>query len=57
MKKNVFMIERILRFTLGVFLCSWAIAGGPPWTVLGLFFLASASWAYCPVKRIIRRDF
>ena len=39
MKPNVGVVDRIVRFILGVILTSWAIAGGPVWAYLGFFFL------------------
>ena len=49
MKKNVLWWDRIFRFLLGAFMIAWAVAGGPGWAYLGFYFLATGSWAYCPL--------
>ncbi len=48
MKKNVVWWDRFCRFILGVFMIAWAFAGGPFWAYLGVYFLATGSWAYDP---------
>ena len=53
MKKNIRRWDRFLRFFFGVSLIAWAIAGGPGWGYLGLYFLATGSWGYCPVYSLI----
>lgn len=47
MKKNVLWWDRLFRFFLGVFLVAWGVAGGPLWSFLGLYFIASGAWGYC----------
>ncbi|MCB0407299.1 MAG: DUF2892 domain-containing protein [Bdellovibrionales bacterium] len=49
MTKNVGFLDRSLRFIIGVTLVTWAIAGGPFWTWIGLIPLATASWGLCPL--------
>lgn len=49
MKKNVVLWDRCVRLAVGVFLLTWAVAGGPAWAYLGIYFLASGSWGYCPM--------
>lgn len=56
MKKNVVLWERIVRFVLGVLLVAWAIAGGPGWAYLGVYFLATGSWGYCPVYSLLNHQ-
>ena len=53
MKKNVVWWDRLIRFIIGVFMVAWGVAGGPSWAYLGLYFLASASWGYCPFYSLI----
>jgi hypothetical protein len=53
MKKNVLLWDRIFRFFIGVFTVAWAIAGGPVWAYLGVYFLASGSWGYCAVYSVL----
>ncbi|MCB0419581.1 MAG: DUF2892 domain-containing protein [Bdellovibrionales bacterium] len=47
--RNIVFWDRCLRGLLGVFLLSWAFAGGPTWSFLGLYFLATGAWGFCPV--------
>lgn len=50
MDLNLSNIGRFVRWVIGVILLSWAIAGGPWWTTLGLLFLATGSWGFSPIK-------
>lgn len=53
MKKNVLWWDRLLRFILGVFMIAWGVAGGPAWAYLGLYFLATGAWSYCPIYSLL----
>ena len=53
MKKNVIFWDRTLRFILGVFLLAWAVAGGPVWSFVGVYFLATGAWGYCPLYSLM----
>jgi len=53
MKKNVLWWDRFIRFVLGVFLIAWAIAGGPAWGYVGVYFLATGSWGFCPIYSLL----
>lgn len=53
LKKNVLWWDRVLRFFVGVFLLAWGIAGGPGWTFIGLYVLASGTWGYCPILAVL----
>jgi hypothetical protein len=54
MRRNVRWWDRGFRYVLGVVMLAWAIAGGPWWTLIGLFPLATASWAFCPVLWLLK---
>jgi hypothetical protein len=54
-KKNLRFWQRMMRFPLGIFVLAWGIAGGPWWTLIGLFPLATAAFGYCPVVWVLRR--
>lgn len=47
--KNLKMVQRMLRYILGILLFTWAICGGPLWCYIGLYFIGTAAWGYCPV--------
>ena len=53
MKKNILRWDRFARFGLGVFMLAWAFAGGPAWANIGLYFLATGSWGYCPIYSLM----
>lgn len=53
MKKNILGLDRFLRFTLGVFLIAWAVAGGPGWAYAGVYALATGAWGYCGVYSLL----
>ncbi|OFZ14882.1 MAG: hypothetical protein A2Z20_04655 [Bdellovibrionales bacterium RBG_16_40_8] len=54
MSKNVKIFDRIIRFISGIILLTWAIAGGPTWTFVGLLFLVTASFGSCPIYWLLR---
>lgn len=54
MNQNIKIAERIARYTLGIVLLTWAIAGGPAWTYVGLFLIVTASLGSCPLYWILR---
>ncbi|MBK9039572.1 MAG: DUF2892 domain-containing protein [Bdellovibrionales bacterium] len=49
MRRNMLYWDRVLRYVLGVLLLTWSFLGGPFWSYLGFYFLASASWGFCPI--------
>ncbi len=49
MKCNVSKTGRAIRLLLGIALIAWAVAGGPPWTWVGLLVAATGAWRLCPV--------
>lgn len=49
MKINLALWDRMLRFFTGVLLLTWAIAGGPWWAYIGIYFLISSGWGYCAI--------
>lgn len=55
MFKNMTMVERVLRYFIGLFLLIWAIAGGPRWSFVGLYPLLTASFAYCPLYHLFSK--
>jgi len=56
MKKNVYSLERFFRFFIGLFLVSWGLGGGPGWSFVGLYLLATGSWGYCPIYKMISSE-
>jgi hypothetical protein len=44
MEKNVGAIDRLARLFFGVFVLSWAIAGGPYWAWLGVLLIYSGAY-------------
>jgi hypothetical protein len=53
MKKNVHLIDRLLRLVVGVGLVAWAVAGGPFWAYLGVLLLATGAWGVCPMYWVL----
>lgn len=49
MERNVFHIERVLRFLIGVLLITWVFLGGSVLGYFGFYFLATSAWAVCPI--------
>lgn len=47
MKINLALWDRVLRYIFGILFVTWAIAGGPWWSYLGLYLVASAAWGIC----------
>lgn len=54
MTGNLFFFERLLRYILGIVLITLALAGGPRWAYVGLFFLFTASFGTCPIYWALR---
>lgn len=52
--RNLTRFERIWRWSLGIILLMWAFSGGPTWGYIGLYFLATGSWGFCPVYSILK---
>jgi len=48
MRQNLRWLDRILRWMFGVALLTWAIAGGPWWGFIGIYFLVTGSFGFCP---------
>lgn len=48
-KMNMGVIDRTIRYFVGIILLIWVIAGGPPWAILGIYPLATAAWGFCPI--------
>lgn len=53
MKINLSLWDRAIRYVLGFFLILWLAAGGPLWSLIGVYFLLSASWGLCPVYLLL----
>lgn len=53
-QRNVRLWERILRYIIGILLLTWAIAGGPHWAFVGIYFIATASFGSCFIYWIFR---
>jgi hypothetical protein len=51
---NLEKIDRVWRWCLGVSLLTWAVAGGPLWTYLGLYPLVTASFGFCPAYFLLK---
>jgi hypothetical protein len=47
MRINLALWDRILRFTFGILLTAWAVAGGPWWAYFGVYLVMSAGWGFC----------
>lgn len=47
MKCNVAVWDRILRVILGVLLLTYAVAGGPFWSWIGVYFIFTGAWGLC----------
>lgn len=54
MKINLAMWDRWVRYIIGLLLTTWAIAGGPSWAYVGVYFIFSASWGYCLIYSYFR---
>ena len=54
MTKNIKIFDRIIRYILGITLLTWAIAGGPTWTFVGVALLFTSSFGYCPIYWALR---
>jgi len=54
MKMNLALWDRCLRYVLGLILTTWAVAGGPWWSFLGLYLILTASWGLCPAYGIFK---
>jgi hypothetical protein len=53
MNINMMMWERVARLFFGVLFVAWGVAGGPWWSFLGVYFLATAAWRFCPIRSLI----
>lgn len=54
MTGNIRLFDRVLRYALGLVLLTWAVAGGPTWTYVGLYLLYTASFSHCLIYWIFR---
>ncbi len=55
MRCNMNRLERNLRLIAGTLMTSWLLAGGPLWTILGLFLLFTGAWRFCPIYALFSR--
>ncbi len=53
-EKNVRWWDRSVRYLLGLVVLAWAIAGGPWWTIVGLYPLVTAAFGFCPFYWLLR---
>ncbi|NJM09858.1 MAG: DUF2892 domain-containing protein [Bdellovibrionaceae bacterium] len=55
MKRNIVWWDRFSRFIIGSVSCwAWGFSPvGPAWAYLGIYFLGTGSWGYCPVYSLI----
>ncbi|MCS6837946.1 MAG: DUF2892 domain-containing protein [Bdellovibrionaceae bacterium] len=53
MKINLALWDRWIRYLLGIFLTTWAFAGGSWWSWIGPGLIASASYGICPIYVIL----
>ena len=54
MNRNITALDRILRYLLSIVLLTWALAGGPTWAFVGLYFLYTASFGTCFFYWVLR---
>lgn len=54
MTGNIRMYDRVIRYILGLILLTWAVAGGPTWTYVGLYLLYTATFGTCLIYWIFR---
>jgi hypothetical protein len=54
MTGNIRLYDRVLRYMLGLVLLTWAMAGGPTWTYVGLYLLYTAAFGSCLVYWVLR---
>ncbi|MCB0369753.1 MAG: DUF2892 domain-containing protein [Bdellovibrionales bacterium] len=54
MKCNLAPWDRSLRFILGILGLAYAIAGGPAWMYLSIYFILTAAWGFCTVYAFLR---
>jgi hypothetical protein len=54
MTGNIRMYDRVIRYLAGLVLLTWAVAGGPTWTYVGLYLLYTATFGSCFVYWVFR---
>lgn len=54
MRINLALWDRILRYIFGLGLTTWAVAGGPWWSFVGVYLILTASWGLCPLYGILK---
>lgn len=54
MKCNVALWDRLLRFILGVVLLFYAVAGGPFWAFIGIYFIFTSAWGVCFIYSLFK---
>ena len=54
MKINLALWDRILRIVMGTILATWAVAGGPWWSFVGVYLILSSAWGLCPIYGILK---
>lgn len=53
MKKNIGVIDRVIRIVVGVSLLVWAFTGGPAWAYVGIVPLFTALVRWCPAYSLL----
>ena len=53
MRKNIGLIDRVLRAAVGIALIVWALAGGPVWAWIGVVPLLTAAVSFCPAYALL----
>ena len=51
---NIALWDRILRFIFGTITLAWAIAGGPIWGFVGIYFITTSGWGFCPIFSFLK---
>lgn len=52
---NLGFLGRSLRLVFGSLLLIWAVAGGPAWAYVGVYFLLSGSFGFSVIRVVLRR--
>lgn len=53
MTKNEGVVDRSVRFVLGVFFLTLGAVTGSPWGLIGLIPLVTAAVGFCPLYKIV----
>ncbi len=49
MRCNLARWDRMIRYIVGFLLTFYAFLGGPFWTYIGIYLLATAAWGFSPL--------